>query len=426
MKKQLLAIFGPVVCAFLLIALIFTSSYRVNVSDPVIIQKASTSMAENVLKGDTIKNEALADKNYVPFFGSSELSRISPFHPSVLAKKYQRDYQPFLLGAPGTQSLSQFLMMRSANQELKNKKIIFLISPQWFVKNGVKEDYFNTYYSELQTLDWIFSLKKITPADRHLARRLLSFSKVTADQHLTIVLKKIKAGIMPTEKERTQLNDQWNILKREDELFSGIGLRDKQKQISQAMEALPPKYQQIPLATLADEIGAKETKNNPFGLKDDFYNKRIKHCLTKMKGTQKGWDYRFSPEFSDFQLVLQQLANAHMEALFIIPPVNEKWSNYTGLSQEMLQDFSKKIKFQLQQQGFEHIADFTEKANVPYFMEDTIHLGWRGWLEADQYIRPFLEDTYTSSHYHLDDAFFSKEWQQQSPEKLKETKRISD
>ncbi len=97
-------------------------------------------MSENVLKGDTIKNEALAEKKICSFFfGSSELSRISPFHPSVLAEKYHRDYRPFLLGAPGTQSLSQYMMMRSAGDDLKNKKIVFIISPQWFVKDGVKK-----------------------------------------------------------------------------------------------------------------------------------------------------------------------------------------------------------------------------------------------------------------------------------------------
>ena len=116
MKKKLFAIFGPVVLAFGLLALFFTSSYRVNIDNPEVIKRASSSMSANVLKGDAIKNKALSEKQYIPFFGSSELSRISPFHPSVLAEKYDRGYRPFLLGAPGTQSLSQYMMMRSAGE----------------------------------------------------------------------------------------------------------------------------------------------------------------------------------------------------------------------------------------------------------------------------------------------------------------------
>ncbi|EMF0149515.1 D-alanyl-lipoteichoic acid biosynthesis protein DltD [Enterococcus hirae] len=423
MKKKLFAIFGPILLAFGLIAVFFTSSYRVDLTDPTIIKKASTSMSENVLKGDTIKNEALAEKKYVPFFGSSELSRISPFHPSVLAEKYHRDYRPFLLGAPGTQSLSQYMMMRSAGDDLKNKKIVFIISPQWFVKDGVKKDYLDTYYSQLQTLDWLFSLKKITPADRYLARRLLHFSIVKKDEKLTEMLQMIKKGQLPSVEKRNQLRLNWNILKREDEMFSNIGLKSKQDKIDQAMKPLPANYQEKVLANLAENIGRKSTSDNSFELKNDFYKKRIRPHLKELKNSQKNWDYRFSPEFSDFQLVLQQLAQEQAEALFIIPPVNQKWSDYTGLSQEMLQGFAKKIKFQLQSQGFDRIADFTKMDDQPYFMEDTIHLGWKGWLAADQRIRPFLENHQQPSHYQLDPSFYSKDWQKHSPNDLKENQQ---
>ncbi|MEY8446308.1 D-alanyl-lipoteichoic acid biosynthesis protein DltD [Enterococcus ratti] len=419
MKKKLFAIFGPLLLAFGLIAVFFTF-YHVNFYDPVVIQKASSSMSENVLKGDAIKNKALSDHTYVPFFGSSELSRISPFHPSVLAKKYRREYRPFLLGAPGTQSLSQYFMMRSASDKLKNKKVIFILSPQWFVKGGLKEDYFNLYYSQLQTLDWLFSLKKITPADRYLAKRLLTFSIVKKDERLTEMLNMIKSGRLPSEKKRSELSNKWNILKREDEVFSAIGLRSKQKEIDEATKSLPSDYQEKILVDLAEKIGKKETINNPFGLKNVFYERRIHHRLKKFKNSQKNWDYRFSPEFSDFQLVLHQLAQEHAEVLFIIPPVNQKWSQYTGLSQKMLQEFAKKIKFQLKSQGFKRVADFTKMANQSYFMEDTIHLGWKGWLAADKQIKSFLENPQTSSNYQLDPSFYSKEWQRYLPTKLKE------
>lgn len=161
-----------------------------------------------------------------------------------MAEKYHRDYRPFLLGAPGTQSLSQYMMMRSAGDDLKNKKIVFIISPQWFVKDGVKKDYFDTYYSQLQTLDWLFSLKKITPADRYLARRLLHFSIVKKDEKLTEMLQMIKKGQLPSVEKRNQLRLNWNILKREDEMFSNIGLKSKQDKIDQAMKPLPANYQE--------------------------------------------------------------------------------------------------------------------------------------------------------------------------------------
>ncbi|MCJ0588333.1 D-alanyl-lipoteichoic acid biosynthesis protein DltD, partial [Enterococcus cecorum] len=144
------------------------------------------------------------------------------------------------------------------------------------------------------------------------------------------------------------------------------------------------------------------------------YKSRIEFGLKGLKNSQRKWNYCQSPEYADFQLVLNQFAQSHTQVLFIIPPVNQKWSDYTGLSQEMLQRFAKKIKYQLQSQGFTDIADFSKDANVRFFMADTIHLGWRGWLRADEAIAPFLAQPYQPTNYHLNNAqFFSKKWQNQ-------------
>lgn len=83
MKKKLFAIFGPILLAFGLIAVFFTSSYRVDLTDPTVIKKASTSMSENVLKGDTIKNEALAEKNMFLFLVQvNSVGSVRFTHPS--------------------------------------------------------------------------------------------------------------------------------------------------------------------------------------------------------------------------------------------------------------------------------------------------------------------------------------------------------
>ncbi|EPH99523.1 DltD protein [Enterococcus faecalis 13-SD-W-01] len=418
MKKKLFAIFGPIVVAFGLLAVFFTSPYRLDTYNPEVIKRASASMSESVLEGDVIKNRALAEKEYVPFFGSSELSRISPLHPTPLAEKYKRGYTPFLLGAPGTQSLILSMMMGSTGEILKNKKVIVVLSPQWFGKNGLSANSFDKRSSELQIYDWLFSLKKITSADRYFVKRLLDYPKINTNISLKTILENIEKGLTPSAESLSYQKLQWNMLKREDEIFSNIGIENKQKIIDQSVDLLPNEYQEKTLIQLANEIGKKETSNNPYGLKNSNFN-GLKGHLEKLKDSDKNQDYRFSPEFSDFQLILDQLAKNHSEALFIIPPVNGKWHNYTKLSHPMMQEFAKKIKYQLNSQGFNHIADFTDQADTDYFMEDAIHLGWRGWLAADQAIRPFLEDEQKPSTYKMDSSFYSKDWQQLEPSKLK-------
>lgn len=132
-KKKLWQIFGPVLVAFALLALIFLLPFSLTHYSQKSLQESSVSFSTQLVKGEAVKNAAFADKkvNYVPFFGSSELSRIDSLHPSVLAEKYHRNYQPFMLGKAGSDSLVHFLNMQEMQGTLRLKKPF-----TWFHRSG--------------------------------------------------------------------------------------------------------------------------------------------------------------------------------------------------------------------------------------------------------------------------------------------------
>ena len=74
---------GPLLIAIILVAALMLVPFKFGRSSQATIRQAASSMSANVLKGETIKNEAMAE-NYVPFIGSSELSRMDAFHPSIV------------------------------------------------------------------------------------------------------------------------------------------------------------------------------------------------------------------------------------------------------------------------------------------------------------------------------------------------------
>ncbi len=108
--------------------------------------------------------------------------------------------------------------------------------------------------------------------------------------------------------------------------------------------------------------------------------------------------------------MLSQFAQDNTNVLFVIPPVNSKWANYTGLNQAMYQKTVAKIKYQLQSQGFTNIADFSKDGDKPFFMQDTIHMGWTGWLAMDKAVNPFLSQKQATPSYRLNDQFLTKAW----------------
>lgn len=173
---------------------------------------------------------------------------------------------------------------------------------------------------------------------------------------------------------------------------------------------MPKHFSYGTLSQIASKNGQRLTKTNQFEINDHFYNKRIKGQLKRLKGFQKQLSYLQSPEYNDLQLALTQLAKSKTKVIFVIPPVNAKWVEYTGLSQDMYQKTVEKIKYQLQSQGFDNIADLSKNGDQPYFMQDTIHLGWNGWLAFDKEVNPFLSKKQLQPAYKINNHFLSKKW----------------
>ncbi|WP_099203520.1 D-alanyl-lipoteichoic acid biosynthesis protein DltD [Miniphocaeibacter massiliensis] len=414
-NRKLWFAIGPFLVSIILLIAIFISPIeKILKPSKKELKESSTSMSLGVLKGNILKNSAVAENSYIPFFGSSELNRINEFHPTVLARKYKRSYEPFLLGFAGTQSLSHYFSINSMKNNIKDSKIVFVISPQWFVKDGVNDNAFSLYYSPLQIYGWILNIEEVGEGEKYIANRLLNFSKIQGNNDLKNVLKKIGKGEKLSKYDIGMCEFMYNMISKEDAMFGGLDLTTREHKVVKSEKNLPEEYNFKKLDKLAYDIGKERTSNNDFQIANGFYKNRLSKAKDKLKGSQKKFDYTKSPEFSDFQMVLNEIEKNNIDPIFVITPVNKRWSDYTGLSEEMLNTFSKKITQQLKEQGFNNIIDFTYKRDVDYFMEDTIHIGWRGWLELDQYLNPFLEDKAKGqNNYKINNSkFLTKEWEE--------------
>ncbi|MFT8466472.1 MAG: D-alanyl-lipoteichoic acid biosynthesis protein DltD [Liquorilactobacillus satsumensis] len=420
MWKRLFRIFGPVILAGVIVFLLLISPYHFGFghTTPEIQKRAAVSLAPRVLKEKQIKSQALSH-NYVPFFGSSEWERIDPMHPSVLAQKYHRNYRPFLLGSRGTQSLTQFFVMQNITKDLRNKKAVISLSPQWFVKGGTRKDAFGFYYSQLQTTDWL-SHEHNSAMNRYAAKRLLTMPSATSDKILLAAIQRVAAGKPLTGFEKSYVNLRHKMLTREDLFFCSLYIKkNNELRVNKEAKKLPKTDNQAKLNALAERLGKADTSNNRFRISNKFYATRVSHHLRALKGFQSNLSYLRSPEYSDFELLLNMLAKYHTKAIFVLPPINQRWQKFTGLPQSSINDFDTKIKHQLHSQGFNNILDLSHDGNKPYFMADTIHYGWKGWLAFDKGVNPFLSKPQPAVHYHINPRYYSKGWQNAGLKQIK-------
>lgn len=418
-KRRLWQIFGPVLCAFILLLVVFLLPWKHH-SSAADLYEAANSRNVTVFKGVKLKQQAFAGK-YVPFYGSSELSRLDPLHPSVLAAKYHRPYRPFLLGGAGSQSLAHFIGMQGTSKQLTDKKAVVIVSPQWFSKRGQDVNAFSLYYSPLQAAMFLLRARN-TRADRYAAARIASMPTVK-DGIIKDCMKKIAAGKPLSSWDRFLLENRKQMLLNEDQFFNSFQLHNHIPRIKEQEKLLPKKYSPKALKKVADQQGALNTNSNNLGIDNTFYRTRLPRKVLKgLKGKQKHFNYLKSQEYSDFELLLDQFAKQHTNVLFIITPVNNKWAKYTGLSQKMYQKSVVKIKHQLRSQGFNNITDLSRDGGKPYFMHDTIHIGWNGWLAVDRAVKPFLAQKNRACSYVLNNYYYSKNWRDKTNNKFKHFK----
>lgn len=411
MLKRLWRIFGPVICALLLVVVVIYCYPQGRKHNYQTDKRNAVTLTTANFKSRINKTNALSNKEhrFVPFFGSSEWLRFDALHPAVLAEKYDRNYRPYFIGQRGAASLNQYLGMQQMLPELKNGTAVYVLSPQWFTKKGYNSAAFQQFFNNDQ-LSSFLNQNEVDENSEYAAKRILEMKPEIA---MKSQLTKVAKGQELNTFDKTYVQFLAELNKREDALFSPFAAPNNanyDKKVLPYLKELPDEFSYEALDQVAVRDAEEHTKSNSFGIDDRFYKKRLSKKIGKLKGFQEHLSYEVSQEYGDLQLVLNQFAKLKTNVIFVIPPVNSKWMAYTGLNQEMYDATVLKIRYQLESQGFTNIADFSKDGDQAYFMQDTIHMGWKGWVAFDKAVDPFVSNPTPASSYHLNDRFYSKDW----------------
>lgn len=411
MLKRLWRIFGPVICALVLVVVVIYCYPQGRKHNYQTDKRNAVTLTTANFKSRINKTNALSNKEhrFVPFFGSSEWLRFDALHPAVLAEKYDRNYRPYFIGQRGAASLNQYLGMQQMLPELKNGTAVYVLSPQWFTKKGYNSAAFQQFFNNDQ-LSSFLNQNEVDENSEYAAKRILEMKPEIA---MKSQLSKVAKGQELNAFDRTYVQFLAELNKREDALFSPFAAPNNanyDKKVLPYLKELPDEFSYEALDQVAVRDAEEHTKSNSFGIDDRFYKKRLSKKIGKLKGFQEHLSYEVSQEYGDLQLVLNQFAKSKTNVIFVIPPVNSKWMAYTGLNQEMYDATVSKIRYQLESQGFTNIADFSKDGDQAYFMQDTIHMGWKGWVAFDKAVDPFVSNPTPAPSYHLNDRFYSKDW----------------
>ncbi|MDO5515968.1 MAG: D-alanyl-lipoteichoic acid biosynthesis protein DltD [Clostridium sp.] len=339
---------------------------------------------ESIYKDNGLRfNNYFADKDYVLLQATSELKvPITEAPISFFPIQGMNDVET--VGVQGWQSITHAEILGSMSTQNKNRKVAFIVSPQWFYyKNGVPPDNFQSSFAPVQFYSFLESQKISEEHKKQYTSRMSSLLRGSVQ-------------FLPEKLYAKLYSDDNSISKGVKLIFEPyfyarkymVNLKDKGLLYRKLRILYDKKDEEIRSVNWDEEFekAEKEAKknitNNDYMVCDKFYNK-YKDNLKNQKGYLKKYNILDSKEYDDFELYLGVCSDLGIKPYIILSPTNGKWYDELGLSKESRNEFYKKARKMAEDRGFE-VLDYADKEYTPYFMYDASHFGWEGWLDVDE------------------------------------------
>lgn len=311
--------------------------------------------------------------------GSSELGAPVEQNPGVWLPPNSSDFDLYQSGRGFQQSLYHAIELAAVAPNLTNNKVALLVSPQWFSRGGIKAGAFESVFS--------YAAWNAMLANPHLSastrQRLIARGGELMPQVCSVGAS-CATTTLGTVQEVINL-PYAAFAQRVDELRDTYHGTDYRKAVAYTGAWQPGKQAMATIDWVSEQAKAsamgKTRVTNRYGLDDSYYAKRILPYLPKLKGHESNVTYTSSSEYGDLQLFLDVAHDLGIDVMLVSLPVNGLWSDYTGLPRAERDGFAAKIR-SIASANNARLTDLTVNSYEPYYFYDTIHLGWRGWLDV--------------------------------------------
>lgn len=331
------------------------------------------------------------DENTMVIFGSSEFEqgKYSDYHITNFFK--EDEFVPMLLGRNQSQSLQNAVTLSSIGNDLKNKKIVCILSPQWFQRKGIANESYafrfseNNYVGMLQNDKISDELKEkminrttslLKGADEPMLERVELYNRIFFTKDATLK-DKVTYRLYDTF---NQEKDRLRVIEKA--TYRGIGREadGPYKEGSYDWDAL----------YAAADMESQQLSDNPLYMEQGFYEKNEK-LIKKKKGSDKGRKFRKkSKEFKDLAIFLDVCKELDIEALVIVAPNNGYWLSNTEYPQKVRDKTYAKIIKVAEKHGAQ-VCDLSGEEFTPYFFMDNFHFSGKGWVKINEAIYKFYK-----------------------------------
>lgn len=387
MKKIKYALI-PVI-SVIIFSLIYSSFLDKKV-DELIDRKDLTSIRhtydEKVRDNGTCLMNYFASRGDLLLLGSSELKRQVEGNPVNIFPCKGNEFEVSIYGVAHMQDLNQAIRVGSCNNINSNSKVALIVSMQWFNKgSGLMDKQFLSCFSDNQFYKFLNNPKISKKNKMYLAKRISQLTSINSDYkdekiYADLYLKKDSGGKIPYYLMLPYYKVKASLLDTRDKLAAYLKLVKLKEKGEREINDIDfnKEYED------AIEQGTSQVTNcNPFNVQDKFYNKQLKNNKYVYKDRDKDIDLLNSKEFDDYEFFFDVCDDLGVKPYVILMSANGWYYDYLGIDKEKRTDFYNKLENIASQRGYD-VLNLQPNEYEKYYLIDTMHLGWLGWLNVSE------------------------------------------
>ena len=319
------------------------------------------------------------DGQTITIFGSSELSHSGPAAPQIFIPQHS-PFRVRSFGHAGNQCLSMLCQLLAKENQLKNSKVVFIISPGWFESKaslGTNSTVFLEYNSDRMLKNWVENKNEEAVYAR---KRMAGFFK-DFNSPGTSLRKQYFTSIAETSLIHALAMGPVFLAYKIQEFFCVTEEKPGPTKKPDSQPALT--YKEANWDSLlnysAEEVKSR-SRNNNYGINDQYFSEFIGNKRGKIQAVPR-W---LNTELYDFKHLLNYIAEKKLNACFIISPMNALY--YENL--ETLDPLIEELDSEIKKAGFPLLNLFTSEKEKykKEMLSDVMHLSDYGWYTGNRFI----------------------------------------
>lgn len=312
-------------------------------------------------------------------FGTSELYISSPLVNQCPQKVFGESVSGVdmtYVGEAFDQSLWQAIAAGAYAPAAKNRKVVLMLSPQWFFKGNGQQSKLSSKFS-YQLYKGFLENDSIGDDTKAYVRQRLEALGVDETQ---IAAANDDTFVDAINDAAYQFSNDLRIRSKIDALVKGS---PKNSQTRSTRESTgEPDWDA--LLSDAQAQGEQSCTNNDYGIHDAYWDKNSQY-----KSEQNQDFVHADDEWADFQCFLKVCREAGLEPLVVILPMHGGWYDEMGVTSDIRAQFYDQARSLCDEADVAY-ADFSSCEYEKYFLCDTVHPGWIGWVRIEHAVYDFV------------------------------------